>query len=68
MLKTACTSHGLARGDVRANSSLDLTEILTSEGLLSDEELDAALRSMAQEHESDAIDAALALLLDTEKG
>lgn len=34
---------------VRANSSLDLTEILTSEGLLSDEELDAALRSMAQE-------------------
>ncbi|MCP4572466.1 MAG: DUF4388 domain-containing protein [bacterium] len=34
---------------VRANSSLDLTEILTSEGLLSGEELDAALRSMAQE-------------------
>lgn len=34
---------------VRANSSLDLTEILTSEGLLEEAELDRALRSVAQE-------------------
>jgi hypothetical protein len=34
---------------VRANSSLDLTEILVSEGLLQDGELDRVLRSIAQE-------------------
>jgi len=34
---------------VRANSSLDLTEILTSEGLLEENELDRVLRSTAQE-------------------
>ncbi len=34
---------------VRANSSLDLTEILTSEGLLEEAELDRVLRSTAQE-------------------
>ncbi len=34
---------------VRAHSSLDLTEILTSEGLLTNEELDSTLRSMVQE-------------------
>jgi len=34
---------------VRANSTLDLTEILTSEGLLSEGELDRSLRSIAQE-------------------
>ncbi len=34
---------------VRSNSSLDLTEILTSEGLLEEAELDRVLRSVAQE-------------------
>ena len=34
---------------VRKNSSLDLTEILVSEGLLKDEQLDPILRSIAQE-------------------
>ncbi|HPF69609.1 MAG TPA: DUF4388 domain-containing protein [Candidatus Krumholzibacteria bacterium] len=34
---------------VRANSSLDLTEILVSEGLLDERELDRVLRSVAQE-------------------
>lgn len=34
---------------VRANSSLDLTEILTSEGLLEETELDRVLRCTAQE-------------------
>jgi len=34
---------------VRKNSSLDLTEILISEGLMEDKEMDLALRSLAQE-------------------
>lgn len=34
---------------VRKNASLDLTEILTSEGLLNEEELQRVLRSVAQE-------------------
>ncbi len=34
---------------VRKNSSLDLTEILISEGLMDDKEMDRALKSLAQE-------------------
>jgi len=34
---------------VRANSSLDLTEILVSEGLMSEKDLDRALQGLAQE-------------------